>query len=53
VPIVYQLLKSVGHSTMTLTEIVTPYLDNPDNQSRQSILAELDGCLPRAHASRG
>jgi hypothetical protein len=33
VPIVYQLLKSVGHSTMALTEIVTPYLDNPDNQS--------------------
>jgi len=33
VPIVYQLLKSVGHSTRALTEIVTPYLDNPDNQS--------------------
>jgi hypothetical protein len=33
VPIVYQLLKSVGHSTMALTEVVTPYLDNPDNQS--------------------
>ena len=33
VPIVYQLLKSVGHSTMALTEIVTPYLDNPDKQS--------------------
>ena len=32
-PIVYQLLKSVGHSTRALTEIVTPYLDNPDNQS--------------------
>ena len=28
VPIVYQLLKSVGHSTMALTEIVMPYLDN-------------------------
>jgi hypothetical protein len=27
------LLKSVGHSTRALTEIVTPYLDNPDNQS--------------------
>jgi hypothetical protein len=33
VPIVYQLLKSVGHSTMALTEIVTPYLDNPANES--------------------
>ena len=40
VPIVYQLLKSVGHSTMALTEIVTPYLDNPDNQSwRGALLA--------------
>src|SRR5215471_15844445 len=25
VPIVYQLLKSVGHSTMALTEVVIPY----------------------------
>src|SRR5260221_8133479 len=33
VPIVYQLLKSVGHSTMALTEIVGPYLDNPTDQS--------------------
>src|SRR5712671_4462535 len=33
VPIVYQLLKSVGHSTMALTEIVGPYLDNAANQS--------------------
>src|SRR5215470_12026726 len=39
VPIVYQLLKSVGHSTMALTEIVTPYLDNPDNQSWRSPMA--------------
>jgi hypothetical protein len=40
VPIVYQLLKSVGHSTMALTEIVAPYLDNPDNQSwRSSMVA--------------
>jgi hypothetical protein len=38
VPIVYQLLKSVGHSTMALTEIVTPYLDNPDNQSWRAAL---------------
>ena len=39
VPIVYQLLKSVGHSTMALTEIVTPYLDNPANQSWRSSMA--------------
>jgi len=39
VPIVYQLLKSVGHSTMALTEIVAPYLDNPDNQSWRSAMS--------------
>ena len=33
VPIVYQLLKSVGHSTMALAEVVLPYLDNPGNLS--------------------
>jgi hypothetical protein len=33
VPIVYQLLKSFGHSTMAMAEVVGPYLDNPDNQS--------------------
>ncbi len=33
VPVVYQLLKSIGHSTMALSEIVTPYLDNPANQA--------------------
>ena len=43
VPIVYQLLKSVGHSTMALTEIVTPYLDNEADQSwRGSMLAYRD-----------
>jgi hypothetical protein len=29
VPIVYQLAKSVGHSTMAIYQIVTPYLANP------------------------
>jgi len=51
VPIVYQLLKSVGHSTMALTEIVGPYLDNPASQSwrgpmaayRARMKAALDG----------
>lgn len=33
VPIEYQLLKSVGHATMALTQVVGPYLDNPGNQS--------------------
>jgi hypothetical protein len=33
VPIVYQLLKSAGHSVMALSEIVMPYLDNAANQS--------------------
>jgi hypothetical protein len=40
VPMVYQLLKSVGHSTMALAEVVGPYLDNPANTSwRGSMLA--------------
>jgi hypothetical protein len=33
VPLVYQLLKSVDHSTMALTQVVGPYLDNPSDQS--------------------
>jgi len=40
VPVAYQLLKSVGHSTMALTEVVGPYLDNPADQSwRGAMLA--------------
>src|ERR1700722_10306314 len=40
VPVVYQLLKSVAHSTMALSEVVGPYLDNPADQSwRGSMLA--------------
>src|SRR6476660_8522513 len=40
VPIVYQLLKSVGHSTMALAEVVMPYIESPKNQSwRASLLA--------------
>jgi hypothetical protein len=40
VPVVYQLLKSVGHSTMALAEVVGPYLNNPDDQAwRGSMLA--------------
>lgn len=33
VPVVYQLLKSVGHSTMALAQVVGPYLDNPKDKS--------------------
>jgi hypothetical protein len=40
VPPVYQLLKSVGHSTMALAEIVIPYLSSPKDQSwRAALLA--------------
>src|SRR5580693_9265273 len=40
VPVVYQLLKSVGHSTMALAEVVGPYLNNPDDQAwRGAMLA--------------
>jgi hypothetical protein len=40
VPMVYQLLKSIGHSTMALTQVVGPYLDNPADQSwRGAMLA--------------
>lgn len=33
VPIVYQLMKSLGHSTMAISEIVMPYLNDPANKS--------------------
>jgi hypothetical protein len=40
VPMVYQLMKSVGHSTMALAEVVGPYLNNPADKSwRGSMLA--------------
>jgi hypothetical protein len=39
VPITYQLMKSVGHSTMALSEVVMPYLENPlDTSWRGSLL---------------
>ena len=48
VPIVYQLLKSVDHSTMALAQVVGPYLDNPTDQSwRGPMLAIAPGCNPR------
>ena len=33
VPMTYQMLKSVGHSTMAVSEVAAPYVDNPPNQS--------------------
>src|SRR5271170_373113 len=39
VPIVYQLLKSVGHSTMALAEVLVPYLNSPDDSTWRGSLA--------------
>lgn len=40
VPLTYQMLKSVGHSTMAISEIVLPYVDNPGDTSwRGSMLS--------------
>jgi hypothetical protein len=40
VPIAYQLLKSVGHSTMAVSEVALPYLDNAADRSwRGSMLS--------------
>ena len=47
VPIVYQLLKSVGHSTMALAEVVVPYLDSPDDLTWRGSLG-----VPEPHAIR-
>jgi len=38
-PIVYQLLKSVGHSTMALAEVVVPYLNSPKDSAWRGSLA--------------
>jgi hypothetical protein len=39
VPITYQLLKSIGHSTMALAEVVIPYINSPDDRSWRGSLA--------------
>jgi hypothetical protein len=39
VPIVYQLLKSVGHSTMALAVVVAPFLNSPNDLSWRGSLA--------------
>src|SRR5580704_12852019 len=39
VPISYQLLKSVGHSTMALAEVVVPYINSPNDHAWRGSLA--------------
>ena len=39
VPIVYQLMKSVGHSTMALAEIVMPFVNSPNDSSWRGSMA--------------
>src|SRR5580658_2076853 len=39
VPMVYQLLKSIGHSTMALSEVLVPYLNSPNDLTWRSALA--------------
>src|SRR5580692_7010786 len=39
VPIVYQLMKSVAHSTMALGEVVVPYLNSPNDLTWRGSLA--------------
>jgi hypothetical protein len=39
VPIVYQLMKSIGHSTMALAEVVMPYVNSPNDASWRASLS--------------
>ena len=51
VPVSYQVLKSVGHSTMAVSVVVMPYLESPDDKSwmasllayRSQMQSALDG----------
>ena len=45
VPLVYQLLKSVGHSSMALAEVVVPYVNSPNDLTWRGSLA-----VPEPHA---
>ena len=49
VPKAYQVMKSLGHSTMAISEVVLPYLDKADNKSwmapMRSYLAEMKSAL--------
>ena len=46
VPIVYQLMKSVGHSTMALGEVVVPYINSPNDKTWRAF----DGGVSHPHA---
>lgn len=48
VPIAYQLLKSVGHSTMALAQVVGPYLNNPKDTSWRAPLQAYRGRMQAA-----
>jgi len=48
VPLVYQLLKSVGHSTMALAEVVGPYLNNPEDKSWRGAMLAYRGRMQSA-----
>jgi hypothetical protein len=39
VPITYHLLKSVGHSTMALSEVVVPYINSPNDRAWRGSLS--------------
>lgn len=49
VPKVYQVMKSLGHSTMAVSEVVLPYLDNPGDKTwvapMQAYLTEMKSAL--------
>jgi hypothetical protein len=48
VSIVYQLLKSVGHSTMAVSQVVGPYIDNPANQAWRAPLLSYSSSMQSA-----
>src|SRR5262245_53328694 len=51
VPVVYQLLKSVGHSTMVLSVMAGPHVDKPADQSWRASFAAFREQLQAAHDS--
>jgi hypothetical protein len=60
VPIVYQVMKSTGHSTMAISEVVMPYIGNAADKSwmapllayRTQMKTALDGVDSPAHPGR-
>ena len=48
VPIIYQLMKSVSHSTMALAEVVMPYLDSPNDRTWRGSLAAFRSLMQSA-----